>query len=157
MDSLTFGGTATTLLRLGAFTVLTDPNFLHRGQRAYLGKGLWSRRLTEPAGQSLVGQLSAGRDDQLGVLAKVFAVRRDGRGVGARRPIGRAVWIRPLRRRGHRHRVRGQSPTGFPGELDAVRRGHRAAWPCLSSPVGRLRVPMRFWATSRSLVLVSWE
>jgi L-ascorbate metabolism protein UlaG (beta-lactamase superfamily) len=29
--------------------VLTDPNFLHRGQRAYLGKGLWSRRLTEPA------------------------------------------------------------------------------------------------------------
>jgi L-ascorbate metabolism protein UlaG (beta-lactamase superfamily) len=48
-DSLTFIGTATTLLRLGAFTVLTDPNFLHRGQRAYLGKGLWSRRLTDPA------------------------------------------------------------------------------------------------------------
>ena len=54
MDStatLTFVGTATTLLRLGEFTVLTDPNFLHRGQRAYLGKGLWSRRLTEPAMQ----------------------------------------------------------------------------------------------------------
>ncbi|ADB29259.1 Activator of Hsp90 ATPase 1 family protein [Kribbella flavida DSM 17836] len=49
MDSITFGGTATTLIRLGAFTVLTDPNFLHKGQRAYLGKGLWSRRLTEPA------------------------------------------------------------------------------------------------------------
>jgi L-ascorbate metabolism protein UlaG (beta-lactamase superfamily) len=49
MDTLTFVGTATTLLRLGEFTVLTDPNFLHRGQRAYLGKGLWSRRLTEPA------------------------------------------------------------------------------------------------------------
>lgn len=47
--SLTFVGTATTLLRLGAFTVLTDPNFLRRGQRAYLGRGLWSRRLTEPA------------------------------------------------------------------------------------------------------------
>ena len=46
---LTFVGTATTLLRLGPFTLLTDPNFLHRGQRAYLGKGLWSRRLTEPA------------------------------------------------------------------------------------------------------------
>lgn len=30
-------------------TVLTDPNFLHRGQRAYLGHGLSSRRLTEPA------------------------------------------------------------------------------------------------------------
>ena len=48
-DSLTFIGTATTLLRLGGFTVLTDPNFLRRGQRAYLGKGLWSKRLTEPA------------------------------------------------------------------------------------------------------------
>lgn len=44
-------GTATTLLRLGPFTLLTDPNFLHRGQRAYLGKGLWSRRLTEPSRQ----------------------------------------------------------------------------------------------------------
>jgi hypothetical protein len=31
-------GTATTIVRLGSFTVLTDPNFLHRGQRAYLGK-----------------------------------------------------------------------------------------------------------------------
>ena len=51
MDSLTFIGTATTLIRLGTFTLLTDPNFLHKGQRAYLGKGLWSRRLTEPAMQ----------------------------------------------------------------------------------------------------------
>ena len=51
MDTLTFVGTATTLLRLGSFTLLTDPNFLHEGQRAYLGKGLWSRRLTEPAMQ----------------------------------------------------------------------------------------------------------
>jgi L-ascorbate metabolism protein UlaG (beta-lactamase superfamily) len=49
VDSLTFIGTATTVIRLGAFTVLTDPNFIRRGQRAYLGKGLWSRRLTEPA------------------------------------------------------------------------------------------------------------
>jgi L-ascorbate metabolism protein UlaG (beta-lactamase superfamily) len=49
MDSVQYVGTATTLIRLGGFAVLTDPNFLHRGQRAYLGKGLWSRRLTEPA------------------------------------------------------------------------------------------------------------
>ncbi|MGO4604323.1 MBL fold metallo-hydrolase [Terrabacter sp. 2YAF2] len=47
--ALTFIGTATTLIELGSFTLLTDPNFLHRGQRAYLGKGLWSRRLTDPA------------------------------------------------------------------------------------------------------------
>jgi L-ascorbate metabolism protein UlaG (beta-lactamase superfamily) len=51
MDTLTFVGTATTVLRIGSFTLLTDPNFLHRGQRAYLGKGLWSRRLTEPTMQ----------------------------------------------------------------------------------------------------------
>ncbi|GAA4693083.1 MBL fold metallo-hydrolase [Pseudonocardia yuanmonensis] len=48
-SSLTFVGTATTLQRLGPFTVLTDPNFLHRGERAYLGHGLTSRRRTEPA------------------------------------------------------------------------------------------------------------
>ncbi len=47
--TLTFGGTATALLRFGRFTVLTDPNFLHRGQWAYLGKGLASRRRTQPA------------------------------------------------------------------------------------------------------------
>lgn len=53
--SLTFVGTATTVLRLGPFTVLTDPNFLRKGQLAYLGKGLVSRRRTEPA--MPVGQL----------------------------------------------------------------------------------------------------
>ncbi|MBW3573758.1 MAG: MBL fold metallo-hydrolase [Actinobacteria bacterium] len=44
-----FIGTATVLLHLGGFTVLTDPNFLHRGQHARLGYGLRSERLTEPA------------------------------------------------------------------------------------------------------------
>ena len=47
--TLTFGGNATTLLRLGPFTLLTDPNFLRRGQRAYLGYGLFTKRLTDPA------------------------------------------------------------------------------------------------------------
>jgi L-ascorbate metabolism protein UlaG (beta-lactamase superfamily) len=47
--TLEFVGTATTVLRLGPFTLLTDPNFLHQGQRAYLGKGLFSKRLTEPS------------------------------------------------------------------------------------------------------------
>lgn len=50
-DRLHFIGTATCAISLGAFTVLTDPNFLHRGQRAYLGKGLFSKRLTEPSCQ----------------------------------------------------------------------------------------------------------
>ncbi|ADT98674.1 MULTISPECIES: MBL fold metallo-hydrolase [Mycolicibacterium] len=45
---VTFIGTATTLIRCGNITVLTDPNFLHRGQRAYLGYGLWSKRRRAP-------------------------------------------------------------------------------------------------------------
>ncbi|MFJ9197724.1 MBL fold metallo-hydrolase [Streptomyces flaveolus] len=44
-----FIGNATVLLRYRGLSLLTDPNFLHRGQRAYLGHGLTSRRLTEPA------------------------------------------------------------------------------------------------------------
>ncbi|MGC0206230.1 MBL fold metallo-hydrolase [Streptomyces levis] len=44
-----FIGNATVLLTYGPLTLLTDPNFLHRGQYAYLGHGLLSRRLTEPA------------------------------------------------------------------------------------------------------------
>jgi L-ascorbate metabolism protein UlaG (beta-lactamase superfamily) len=50
--TLTFGGTATMLLRIGDFTLLTDPNFLHRGQYAHLGYGLRGKRLTEPALQA---------------------------------------------------------------------------------------------------------
>jgi L-ascorbate metabolism protein UlaG (beta-lactamase superfamily) len=47
--SLTFIGNATTLIRWGPFTLLTDPNFLHAGQRAHLGYGLVSKRLHDPA------------------------------------------------------------------------------------------------------------
>jgi L-ascorbate metabolism protein UlaG (beta-lactamase superfamily) len=46
---ITFIGTATTLIQVAGFTILTDPNFLHRGQRAYVGMGLTTKRLTEPA------------------------------------------------------------------------------------------------------------
>ena len=46
---LTFIGTATVLLEVAGFTLLTDPNFLHAGDHAALGGGLRSRRLTEPA------------------------------------------------------------------------------------------------------------
>jgi L-ascorbate metabolism protein UlaG (beta-lactamase superfamily) len=46
---LVFIGTATVLVRYGGFTFLTDPNFLHCGDRAKLGYGLRSKRLTEPA------------------------------------------------------------------------------------------------------------
>jgi len=47
--SLFFIGTATVLLRYAGFTILADPNFLHRGDRVHLGYGLQSHRLTNPA------------------------------------------------------------------------------------------------------------
>ncbi|MFE9696440.1 MBL fold metallo-hydrolase [Streptomyces sp. NPDC006270] len=50
-----FIGNATLLLRYGPLTLLTDPNFLHRGQHAHLGYGLVTKRLKEPA--LAVGQL----------------------------------------------------------------------------------------------------
>ncbi|MGZ3097519.1 MBL fold metallo-hydrolase [Streptomyces sp. H62] len=46
---LHFVGNATLLLQYRDLSLLTDPNFLHRGERAHLGYGLTSRRLTEPA------------------------------------------------------------------------------------------------------------
>lgn len=48
-DEITFVGTATTLIQVAGFSILTDPNFLHRGDRAYVGMGLATKRLTEPA------------------------------------------------------------------------------------------------------------
>lgn len=47
--SIFFVGTATVLIRYAGFTILTDPNFLHRGEKVALGYGLRSTRLTEPA------------------------------------------------------------------------------------------------------------
>jgi L-ascorbate metabolism protein UlaG (beta-lactamase superfamily) len=46
---ITFVGNATTLISAGGLTLLTDPNFLHQGQRAYLGYGLLSKRRHDPA------------------------------------------------------------------------------------------------------------
>ena len=47
--SVYFVGTATVVIRYAGFTILTDPNFLHRGDHVHLGYGLISRRLTDPA------------------------------------------------------------------------------------------------------------
>jgi L-ascorbate metabolism protein UlaG (beta-lactamase superfamily) len=47
--SVQFIGTATVLIRYAGFTILTDPNFLHKGDHVHLGYGLKSQRLTEPA------------------------------------------------------------------------------------------------------------
>jgi L-ascorbate metabolism protein UlaG (beta-lactamase superfamily) len=47
--SIQFIGTATVLIRYQGLTILTDPNFLHRGEYVYLGYGIRSQRLTNPA------------------------------------------------------------------------------------------------------------
>ena len=47
--SILFIGTATVLLRYAGFTILTDPNFLHKGEKVRLGYGLRSTRRTNPA------------------------------------------------------------------------------------------------------------
>lgn len=47
--SVTFIGNATTVLRLGDFTLLTDPAFGRAGSRVHLGYGAWTRRLIDPA------------------------------------------------------------------------------------------------------------
>lgn len=47
--SLTFIGNATTLIRFGDLVILTDPNFLHHGDKAHIGYGLTTTRRTDPA------------------------------------------------------------------------------------------------------------
>jgi L-ascorbate metabolism protein UlaG (beta-lactamase superfamily) len=44
----TFIGNATVLLRIGDFTLLTDPAFGPAGSRVSLGHGLWTKRLRDP-------------------------------------------------------------------------------------------------------------
>jgi L-ascorbate metabolism protein UlaG (beta-lactamase superfamily) len=47
--SLFFVGNATVILRYAGFTILTDPNFLHRGDHVHLGHGMTAARRTNPA------------------------------------------------------------------------------------------------------------
>lgn len=49
MGSVQFIGNATVLLRYRGLTILTDPNFLHKGDHVHLGYGVHSQRLTNPA------------------------------------------------------------------------------------------------------------
>ena len=48
---LTFVGNATSVLHLGGCRILTDPSFLHAGDHAHLGYGVFAKRLLEPAMQ----------------------------------------------------------------------------------------------------------
>ncbi|SEG40826.1 L-ascorbate metabolism protein UlaG, beta-lactamase superfamily [Thermomonospora echinospora] len=48
-DAVTFVGNATVIIHYGAFTLLTDPNFVPRGHRVHLGYGIVTTRLKDPA------------------------------------------------------------------------------------------------------------
>jgi L-ascorbate metabolism protein UlaG (beta-lactamase superfamily) len=108
--SLTFIGNATVLLRLGPFTLLTDPNFLHAGQRVHLGYGLTSRRLKDPAmeiadlppldavvlshlhGDHWDREARRGLDRSLPVVTTPHAARRLQGLAGFRRAVGLETW-----------------------------------------------------------------
>ena len=47
--SIFFVGNATVVLNYAGFTILTDPNFLHRGDHVHLGHGMTAGRRTDPA------------------------------------------------------------------------------------------------------------
>jgi hypothetical protein len=76
-DQITFVGTATTVISIAGFSILTDPNFLHRGDRAYVGLGVSTKRLTEPA--LSIQQLPA-LDFIVGVPVATSRCRRGSRG-----------------------------------------------------------------------------
>jgi hypothetical protein len=47
--SLMFIGTATTILEWEGIRLMTDPNFLHKGDKVQKGLGATAKRLTNPA------------------------------------------------------------------------------------------------------------
>ncbi|KAI1321904.1 Metallo-hydrolase/oxidoreductase [Xylariaceae sp. FL0255] len=46
--SVSFIGTATTIIEWQGLKILTDPNFLHKGDHVHLGPGVTAERLTNP-------------------------------------------------------------------------------------------------------------
>ncbi len=48
-EGVLFIGNATLLIREAGFTILTDPNFIHAGEKVSLGPGMSATRIAEPA------------------------------------------------------------------------------------------------------------
>jgi L-ascorbate metabolism protein UlaG (beta-lactamase superfamily) len=134
--SLTFVGNATVLLRWGPFTLLTDPNFLHAGERAYLGLGLASKRLLEPAldvadlpaldavvlshlhGDHWDRRARRGLDRSVPIVTTPHAARRLQGVHGFRRAVGLASWeSHDLVRAGSMLRITSMPGMHAPGPL----------------------------------------
>jgi L-ascorbate metabolism protein UlaG (beta-lactamase superfamily) len=134
--SLTFVGNATVLLRWGPFTLLTDPNFLHAGERAYLGLGLTSKRLLEPAldvadlpaldavvlshlhGDHWDRRARRGLDRSVPIVTTPHAARRLQGVHGFRRAVGLASWeSHDLVRAGSMLRITSMPGMHAPGPL----------------------------------------
>ena len=139
MLSLTFVGNATVLLRWGPFTLLTDPNFLHAGERAYLGLGLTSKRLLEPAldvadlpaldavvlshlhGDHWDRRARRGLDRSVPIVTTPHAARRLQGVHGFRRAVGLASWeSHDLVRAGSMLRITSMPGMHAPGPLGRV-------------------------------------
>jgi L-ascorbate metabolism protein UlaG (beta-lactamase superfamily) len=134
--SLTFVGNATVLLRWGPFTLLTDPNFLHAGERAYLGLGLTSKRLLAPAldvadlpaldavvlshlhGDHWDRRARRGLDRSVPIVTTPHAARRLQGVHGFRRAVGLASWeSHDLVRAGSMLRITSMPGMHAPGPL----------------------------------------
>ncbi|HEX2766101.1 MAG TPA: MBL fold metallo-hydrolase [Candidatus Limnocylindria bacterium] len=139
--TLRFIGNATVLIEHAGFTILTDPNFLHRGEKADLGYGLRTTRLTDPAMEIdelpaldlvVLSHLHGDHFDQVAEerLDHAVPIRRaadgrrgaDGEGIPARHParhVGdasasrRRCWSRRCRASTRRARSRSRCPTSW--------------------------------------------
>ena len=131
--SVTFIGNATTVLRLGPFTLLTDPAFGPAGSRVHLGYGAWTRRLIDPALRELpdldavlLSHLHGDHFDKaarmrLPAALPIVTTPQAARRMPKRRTVGLPTWeTHEWTREGHRLRVTavpGQHGPGFADRL----------------------------------------
>lgn len=165
------------LLELGRFTLLTDPNFLHRGQYAKLGGGLRSRRLLEPAmdidalprldtvvlshhhGDHFDRVAARGLDDDVPIVTVPPAARKLRR-QGFSNPIGLRTWETHTLRNGDQRLsitalpgVHGPDPLArvLPEVMGSLLEFDDAA-PAGSGAESRDRRPFRIYITGDTLV-----